>query len=259
MLLFCAGSAVADLQLQVRVRPHSLISGITHSILAYLFLERHGRNVAADALRRFFFYFDAYAALVMWKVGTLYDGRLEPDMPGGGACTFGTMKSPWCDTTAGAVSGQTPASHQRWTQQCDTGEVEQCEGASHPPSHCTACSSYVPIFPSQVPCAACTGPFPGGVRPTVWARCGVPRQQEREPAQALPAAHRLLPCCVHEHPLGAIPHPLRSQPAHARKRRAFRSIGAAGPGLLEHAHWQEFSARFSGTCAEDCWQPAMWV
>ena len=62
-----AGSTAAPLQLQAGVRPPSLISGITHCILAYLVLERHSHSVSMDALRRFYYYFDAYATLVMWK------------------------------------------------------------------------------------------------------------------------------------------------------------------------------------------------
>lgn len=46
-----------------------LIEGITHRILAFLFLERYrnGRTLS-DGLRRFFYSFDAYATLVIWKV-----------------------------------------------------------------------------------------------------------------------------------------------------------------------------------------------
>jgi hypothetical protein len=47
----------------------ALIEGITHRILAFLFLERHRDGRApSDALRRFFYSFDAYATLVIWKV-----------------------------------------------------------------------------------------------------------------------------------------------------------------------------------------------
>ena len=46
-----------------------LIEGITHRILAFLFLERYRDGRApSDGLRRFFYSFDAYATLVIWKV-----------------------------------------------------------------------------------------------------------------------------------------------------------------------------------------------
>lgn len=42
-----------------------LIQGISHSILAYLFTEKYSEP---DQLRRFYYYFDVYATLVIWKV-----------------------------------------------------------------------------------------------------------------------------------------------------------------------------------------------
>jgi hypothetical protein len=47
---------------------NALIEGITHRILAYLFMERLSQTNAPDSLRRFFYYFDVYATLVIWKV-----------------------------------------------------------------------------------------------------------------------------------------------------------------------------------------------
>lgn len=46
-----------------------LIEGIKHRILAFLFLERYRNGRApSDGLRRFFYSFNAYVTLVMWKV-----------------------------------------------------------------------------------------------------------------------------------------------------------------------------------------------
>lgn len=46
-----------------------LLEGITHRILAFLFQQRHREGVpSSDALRRFFYSFEAYATLVIWKV-----------------------------------------------------------------------------------------------------------------------------------------------------------------------------------------------
>ncbi|CAL8468423.1 g7963 [Coccomyxa elongata] len=54
-----------------------LIEGIKHRILAFLFLERYRDGRApSDGLRRFFYSFDAYATLVIWKVQFLDRSRL---------------------------------------------------------------------------------------------------------------------------------------------------------------------------------------
>jgi hypothetical protein len=44
-----------------------MIQGLTHRVLAYLFLERARAGPRSDELRRFFFYFEKYANLAMWK------------------------------------------------------------------------------------------------------------------------------------------------------------------------------------------------
>ncbi|EIE19430.1 hypothetical protein COCSUDRAFT_48944 [Coccomyxa subellipsoidea C-169] len=55
----------------------ALVEGITQRILAFLFLERYRDGRApSDALRRFFYSFEAYATLVIWKVQFLDRSRL---------------------------------------------------------------------------------------------------------------------------------------------------------------------------------------
>ena len=44
-----------------------LIEGLTHRILAYLFLERSRAGPRSDELRRFYYYFEKYARLAIWK------------------------------------------------------------------------------------------------------------------------------------------------------------------------------------------------
>jgi hypothetical protein len=57
-----------------------MIQGLTHRVLAYLFLERARAGPRSDELRRFFFYFEKYANLAMWKARApgppLRDGRV---------------------------------------------------------------------------------------------------------------------------------------------------------------------------------------
>ncbi|KAK9845772.1 hypothetical protein WJX81_002105 [Elliptochloris bilobata] len=45
-----------------------LIEGLTHRILAYLYLERSRGGPRSDELRRFYYYFEKYAGLAVWKV-----------------------------------------------------------------------------------------------------------------------------------------------------------------------------------------------
>jgi len=40
---------------------------LTHRILAYLFLERSRAGPRSDELRRFYYYFEKYARLAIWK------------------------------------------------------------------------------------------------------------------------------------------------------------------------------------------------
>ena len=72
ILCMHVGSAAATLQLGPS-RPPALLTGITHCILAFLFLERRRHGASSDALRRFFYYFDAYATLVVWKARSPQD------------------------------------------------------------------------------------------------------------------------------------------------------------------------------------------
>ena len=47
-----------------------LIEGLTHRILAYLYRERRRGGLHSDALRRFYYYFEKYARLAIWKART---------------------------------------------------------------------------------------------------------------------------------------------------------------------------------------------
>ena len=49
-----------------------LIEGLTHRILAYLYRERRRGGLHSDELRRFYYYFEKYARLAIWKVRTCY-------------------------------------------------------------------------------------------------------------------------------------------------------------------------------------------
>lgn len=45
----------------------SIIEGIRHRILAYVFRERYAEGPGSGAVRRFFFHFQEYATLIIWK------------------------------------------------------------------------------------------------------------------------------------------------------------------------------------------------
>ena len=47
-----------------------LIEGLTHRILAYLYRERRRGGLRSDELRRFYYYFEKYARLAIWKART---------------------------------------------------------------------------------------------------------------------------------------------------------------------------------------------
>ena len=48
----------------------SIIEGIRHRILAYLFRERSAEGAGSGAVRRFFFHFQEYATLIIWKASS---------------------------------------------------------------------------------------------------------------------------------------------------------------------------------------------
>ena len=48
-----------------------MIEGIKHRILAYLFRAHHAEGSCSAAVRKFFYDFQDYANLVIWKVGIL--------------------------------------------------------------------------------------------------------------------------------------------------------------------------------------------
>lgn len=46
---------------------HLIIEGIRHRILAHLFRQRSAEGPLSGALRRFFFHFQEYASIIIWK------------------------------------------------------------------------------------------------------------------------------------------------------------------------------------------------
>ena len=65
----------------------SIIEGIRHRILAHLFRQRSAEGPSSGALRRFFFHFQEYASIIIWKASLPGPGSTlsaSPDSNEGG-------------------------------------------------------------------------------------------------------------------------------------------------------------------------------
>jgi len=64
----CAESAALSPPEAPILQNPRMIEGIKHRILAYLYRAHSKRVSAADVIRKFFYYFQDYADLIIWKV-----------------------------------------------------------------------------------------------------------------------------------------------------------------------------------------------
>ena len=52
---------------------HGLITGIRQRVMAYIYLHSCREKNKAEALRRFFYHFEDYSNLAIWKVGCVFE------------------------------------------------------------------------------------------------------------------------------------------------------------------------------------------
>ena len=64
----CAESAALSPPEAPILQNSPVIEGLKHRILAYLYRAHSKRVSAADVIRKFFYYFQDYADLIIWKV-----------------------------------------------------------------------------------------------------------------------------------------------------------------------------------------------
>ena len=68
--MFCADSTLLPPLEAPLTESQSIIEGIRHRILAYLYRERSAEGPGSGAVRRFFFHFQEYATLIIWKASS---------------------------------------------------------------------------------------------------------------------------------------------------------------------------------------------